>query len=62
MDNDGRRIAVQEIPEEVIKGMSYQNRQKRFDEELQERLRNAGKMSAAEYCAMIKYLIRKWKV
>ena len=62
MDNDGRRIAVQEIPEEMIASMSYENRRKLFEQELHERLQKMGRLPLWKYDKMIKELVAKYKV
>ena len=62
MEYDGRRIAVQEIPEEMIASMSYENRQKLFEQELHERLKKMGRLPLWKYDKMIKELVKKWRV
>mgnify|MGYP006923368169 FL=1 len=62
MEYDGRRIAVQEIPKEIINSMDYATRKRNFEQELQETLRTTGRLPLWKYDELIKALVKKWRV
>lgn len=46
----------------MIASMSYENRQKLFEQELHERLQKMGRLPLWKYDKMIKELVKKWRV
>ena len=62
MEHDGRRIAVQEIPKEIIARMDYQTRLKNYEQEKEEYLRSAGRKPWYEYSETLRHLAEKWRV
>ena len=50
-----------EIPESLIKTMSYDIRLKNFHQELSERTQNK-QVPMAKYYAIVRYLTRKWRI
>lgn len=50
-----------EIPESLIKTMSYQIRLQNFRQELAERTQNKS-IPMAKYYAIVRYLTRKWRI
>lgn len=62
MEYDGRRIAVQEIPKEIIDRMDYRTRLKNYEQEKEEYLRSAGRKPMWEYSEKLRQLAEKWRV
>ena len=50
-----------EIPESLIKTMSYQTRLQNFQQELAERTQGE-RVPMAKYYAIVRYLTRKWRI
>ena len=50
-----------DIPESLIKTMSYQTRLNNFQQELAERL-HGEQVPLAKYYAIVRYLTRKWRI
>lgn len=50
-----------DIPESLIKTMSYQTRLNNFQQELSERLQGE-RVPMAKYFAIIRYLTKKWRI
>ena len=53
---------MSEIPKSVIDGMDYATRKRNFKQELQETLRDTGRLPLWKYDELIKKLVKKWKV
>ena len=51
-----------DLPKSVIDGMDYATRKMNFEQELQETLRNTGRLPLWKYDKLIKALVKKWKV
>lgn len=62
MEHYGRRIAMQEIPKEIIDRMDYHTRLKNYEQEKEEYLRSAGRKPWWEYSEMLRQLAEKWRV